>query len=419
MTTHANFARDLVKSRKDLAQKYGGILVASGDGLFFEVVNGIMERPDWRLISSMLPLGIIPCGSGNGLAKTIAHLYNEPFEPKPIVHATLTCSTGCSAPMDIVRVELAPAGNVSNRKELYSFLSVGWGLIADIDIESERLRALGPPRFTLWSVHRMLFMRTLKGKLSWLPWQKDDLAANLKQAAARASFGNQNNGPKNYRGEEFFDLPENENEDHEFADVISMASSRTQQPGDSWHSAVSKRTAYYSIAGNSMRSRRSLTSSILGKIEAANAEYDIRASGHMPALGSSLGEEWRSEEGEYVMVHAGYTTHLASDCYFLPDSRLNDGLIYLVVIRAGVSRPQITKFLLAMSSGTHLPASPNPHIEVIPCRAFRIEPQGKDGIITVDGERVDYGPIQGEILPGMIRVMVPQTNAANNTSSTS
>jgi len=39
---------------------------------------------------------------------------------------------------------------------LYSFLSIGWGLIADIDIESERLRSIGGQRFTIWSLARLV-----------------------------------------------------------------------------------------------------------------------------------------------------------------------------------------------------------------------------------------------------------------------
>lgn len=53
----------------------GGVVVAGGDGLLFEVINGIMERPDWSSMFSQLKLGIIPCGSGNGLAKSIGHAF--------------------------------------------------------------------------------------------------------------------------------------------------------------------------------------------------------------------------------------------------------------------------------------------------------------------------------------------------------
>lgn len=65
-------------------------------------------------------------------------------------------------PMDLVRVE-------TRNQILFSFLSVGWGLIADIDIESERLRAIGGQRFTVWSVARLIGLRTYKGKISYVP----------------------------------------------------------------------------------------------------------------------------------------------------------------------------------------------------------------------------------------------------------
>lgn len=55
---------------------------------------------------------------------------------------------------------------------MFSFLSVGWGLISDIDIESERLRAIGGQRFTIWSVARIIGLRTYKGKVSYLPCEK-------------------------------------------------------------------------------------------------------------------------------------------------------------------------------------------------------------------------------------------------------
>lgn len=404
VTTHANYAREMVKQRKDLVQKYSGIIVASGDGLLFEVINGMMERTDWRVLSRNLPVGIVPCGSGNGLAKSIAHLYNEPFEPKPIINATLTCVSGQSAPLDVVRVELKAQGNLT---EMYSFLSVGWGIIADIDIESEKLRSIGAPRFTLWSIHRLVRLRTYKGKVSYLPWHKRDSSAELElrnQKPPNASILRRFHDAQDDDAEEFADAVGDDNDvEDEFADIISY---RTNV--DSWHSAVSRRTAYYSLAGQSIRSNRSATNSVFTKIEQANAEFNTRApQSNIPPLDQPLPEEWHSEEGEFVMVQAAYTTHLAADCLFAPDSKLNDGIIYLVIIRAGITRSQLMQFLLNMSSGTHLSEAPTTHIQVIPVTAFRIEPQDEEGIITVDGERVGYGSIQAEMFPGLIKVMVP------------
>lgn len=36
-----------------------GIISVSGDGLFFEILNGLLSRNDWRA-AMKIPLGIIP-----------------------------------------------------------------------------------------------------------------------------------------------------------------------------------------------------------------------------------------------------------------------------------------------------------------------------------------------------------------------
>ena len=43
----------------------------------------------------------------------------------------------------------------------------------------------------------------------------------------------------------------------------------------------------------------------------------------------------------------------------------------------------------------------------VPVLAFRLEPDPAlpAGLLTVDGECVDYGPIQAQVLPSMARVM--------------
>ncbi len=51
-------------------------------------------------------------------------------------------------PMDLVAVDTV-------RERLYSFLSVTWAIIADVDIESERYRGLGRARFTVGALTRI------------------------------------------------------------------------------------------------------------------------------------------------------------------------------------------------------------------------------------------------------------------------
>ena len=52
-------------------------------------------------------------------------------------------------PMDLVAVD-----TIGGR--LYSFLSVTWAIIADVDIESEKFRSLGGARFTVMAINRII-----------------------------------------------------------------------------------------------------------------------------------------------------------------------------------------------------------------------------------------------------------------------
>lgn len=66
-----------------------------------------------------------------------------------VTPSVLNVIHGRIVPMDLVKVE-------TEKECFFSFLSVGWGLMADIDIESERLRAIGEARFAVWGVIRAL-----------------------------------------------------------------------------------------------------------------------------------------------------------------------------------------------------------------------------------------------------------------------
>ncbi|CAH1992167.1 unnamed protein product [Acanthoscelides obtectus] len=160
MTKHANFARDFVRTNN--LYQWTGIVVVGGDGIVFEVINGIFERSDWSEVIRNIPVGVVPGGSGNGLARSIAHHCSEPYMPHPTLPAALAAVKGRCVPMDLVRVE-------TRSQILFSFLSVGWGLLSDIDIESERLRMFGGQRFTIWSVARLIGLRSYGGKVWYLP----------------------------------------------------------------------------------------------------------------------------------------------------------------------------------------------------------------------------------------------------------
>uniref|UniRef100_A0A3Q0RFM5 sphingosine kinase n=1 Tax=Amphilophus citrinellus TaxID=61819 RepID=A0A3Q0RFM5_AMPCI len=70
ITEWQNHAREMVREA-DLSQ-WDALVIMSGDGLLYEVINGLLERSDWEE-AIRIPLGILPGGSGNALAASIHH----------------------------------------------------------------------------------------------------------------------------------------------------------------------------------------------------------------------------------------------------------------------------------------------------------------------------------------------------------
>ncbi|XP_031432916.1 sphingosine kinase 2 [Clupea harengus] len=175
-TERQNHARELI--REISLSEWDGIIILSGDGLLHEVINGLMERSDWET-AIKTPVGILPCGSGNALAGSINHYAGYDMclrEPLLLNCCFLLCRGGVK-PMDLVSVTTSPIppsssnqnGRLAAPRRIFSFLSVAWGFVSDVDIESERYRGLGSARFTLGTLVRLASLRSYKGRLSYLP----------------------------------------------------------------------------------------------------------------------------------------------------------------------------------------------------------------------------------------------------------
>ncbi|XP_027489310.1 sphingosine kinase 2-like, partial [Corapipo altera] len=128
------------------------------------VLNGLLSRPDWAL-ALRVPLGVLPCGSGNGLAAALnCHAGLSPALGVSLLqNCSLLLCRGSAAPLDVLSVSLGSGAR------LWSVLAVAWGLVAEADVGSERLRRLGPARFLLAAAARLLVLSTHRARLAWLP----------------------------------------------------------------------------------------------------------------------------------------------------------------------------------------------------------------------------------------------------------
>lgn len=78
-------------------QNYDGIVVIGGDGCVHEVINGIMQRKDWRAVIEKFSFAVVAGGSSNGFCKSI-NMYDAVYAAYCIIKGV------CTSPLNRTRV---------------------------------------------------------------------------------------------------------------------------------------------------------------------------------------------------------------------------------------------------------------------------------------------------------------------------
>ncbi|GEM07175.1 sphingosine kinase [Rhodotorula toruloides] len=127
---------------------YSTLLSLSGDGIIHELLNGLAMHSSGHGKKALRETTLchVPCGSGNALASSL--VGSEKAED--VRWCALAALKGQSIPLDLCSFA-QPSIQAGNRE--FSFLTQAFGLMADLDLGTEHLRALGDLRFTLGYVH--------------------------------------------------------------------------------------------------------------------------------------------------------------------------------------------------------------------------------------------------------------------------
>ncbi|XP_061567577.1 sphingosine kinase 1-like [Cololabis saira] len=373
ITEHQNHARELVR-KADLSQ-WDALVIMSGDGLLFEVINGLMEREDWQE-AIQIPLGILPGGSGNALAASVHHYSKSPpaWNEELLLSCGFMLCKGLVGSLDLVSIRLA------SKQRLFSFLSLAWGFVADVDIESEKYRHVGAIRFLMGTLVRLASLRVYQGRLAYLP---------VKEA------------PKPPRGSTNANHPPSTPQHPSLCSSLPCQLIPKNSPKQSSrHGGIGTNSNRNTIANSS-------SSAITNKRPETQNDNETAAAADslLPDLDQPVPEGWTVvKEEDFVLVLAIYQSHLAEDLWTVPGAMADDGLIHLFYVTAGISRPALLRLFLAMERGAHL-ACGCPHLVYEKVKALRLEPTSPQGMITVDGEMVEYGPVQAQIHPSMARLI--------------
>ncbi|KAI6233611.1 DAGKc domain-containing protein [Aphelenchoides fujianensis] len=341
-TEHANHAVELMQ-QLDL-DDYAAVAVLSGDGLIAEVLRGLLTRADDRDRALRFPILHVPCGTSNALAGAVCFKSREPFSPRDDFSRELALMIACPVyrGLRLQHVQTAHDG------DWLMFMTAAWGLIADIDLGSERFRALGLIRLHVEAFIRIAQLPTMaryKGRVSYKPVNDKQLLRNtlLKAEEAWRELG-----------------------------AAHFALGRVELfEGD----------GDVGSGGSTEKPIRSV----------AEAFEGTHVGGETPALSSPVPSDWITMEGEFVFVCCSALSHLGSDLPYIPSARMEEEVFYLTFIdwRTLKSRFHMGHLLITVDRCTHLDHT---CLHMLPVTACRIEPAaGAGGFIAIDGEPVTSG----------------------------
>ncbi|XP_066271124.1 sphingosine kinase 2-like [Branchiostoma lanceolatum] len=448
-TEHSGHAFDVVQTA-DLSS-WGGIVVVSGDGLLYEVVNGLMSRPDWEQ-AIKIPLGILPAGSGNGVCCSINYALGEPFEEDRMFHSTFVLlkatMKGQTRPLDLMSVDTA-----SQRR--YAFLSFQWGFSADVDIESERYRYLGGSRFLFGSLHNLMKFRVYRGKLSFLPVKGVDALKQARQVLSKNKYEVKprslshsssavaiNSGRDDARmrtrsasamngfhyvstDNETLETPSQESTSLD-AQLMSFSTENGVHHTKSEEDHVNGKLTTDGVVGtmdSEDKHYKNGDSDFIGAAVSTNqnnskssqpctagAKRPHRVYGPsstlLPPLDQPVPDDWVTIDTDFVTMIIQSISHISEGYFSSPCSSFGDGVLFLSFLKRGVTRRQMLKIMGKMADGTEVFEYGSDGGYVC-CKAFRVEPVSPPGLMTLDGEKIEYGPVQAQVHHGMMNLIMP------------
>lgn len=255
-----------------------------------------------------------------------------------------------------------------------------WGIIADVDIESEKYRWMGSARFTVATIPRILNPRMYPGKLLYLPASDE-----------------QNNDKLNH---DVCQLPHSA-----CSSCITAEERKTVLAG-----------AADAAAASPSKLKKKKKSKEKGNFRGRAPGLELTSSlSHMPKDISDpvadLPESWKSLDGPFVYFVASNITHISNDVLSTPFAHASDGFVDVVVCKNFSDRTKmLSVFANELESGKYV--RHDGLIDYIKAKAILLIPEGlKTGIMDVDGEPFPGAPIAVEIHRGILSFCYPDWNA--------
>jgi len=105
-------------------------------------------------------------------------------------------------------------------------------------------------------------------------------------------------------------------------------------------------------------------------------------------------------EDEFTFIIACNSIHVGKGMKMAPKAKLDDGLIDLIVVKAGATRTRLLQVIPKLFEGSHIH---EPEVEYYQTSEFSLIPE-KDAILNIDGEIMGSTPIKVKMISNAIEI---------------
>lgn len=354
-----------------------------------------MRHRDWQEVIK-IPLGHIPCGSGNGLCAAALHhaeyvelcfsfimfnfiktlkffiVHSEPFD---LVSSVFNVITGDNLPMDIIKAQ------TSKQEVRYSFLSIVFGIVSDVDIESEKFRFIGDLRFSIVAIQKIFSKKVFSGKLWYLPARDDSTMKHL------------NSDMKCRKNSLHYQREDGvvQSEDNETLNCHQNEAAKSSTEDEKFNDCDVEKSKVQNGVLNDQRMINESTTTCSPFIHT-----------NLPDFDEEIPETWKLIEDDFVGLLFLSLSHIGNNVFSAPKATFGDGIIHCMRFHGGMSRTELVKVMTNFPTGEHVNVN---NLSMYEARAFRLESTSSTSdIITMDGERFQWDKLQAEIYKGLARV---------------
>ena len=434
VTKHQGHATELVLN--SMPGEFDMIITLGGDGTTNEVLQGIFRRDDWEKMSQ-IPLLQVPCGSGNALAASVG-MWD-------VLTAAYTAVKGITEQMDIISIIQ------SGCPRKFSFLSLTYGLISNLDVGTETIRWMGDLRFTLGAIYQILKQKTFKVSIGFV--EDLDDAKDRKFYGHDGFIGRDGHWVEDLRGsndvkgktsiDDGFDSNQENISDYDSivgAKELQKGCKGSMSPGPPLKYAKQMHSLIYGPPTSSLIQDEPISERYPRKRENQNHHPFVKDCSDLePSIELPVG--WLNLESQHVQLFAICNLpRLDMNFHFSPKSKICSGHLNMIYTTGRAGRIKGLQILSQSETGQHLE---NPLIMHRKIKAVFIHPHKEnEGMLSkitlgnffslvlfffnfrfnfvfanildvattwleVDGEVVPLKPLFAEVHQGLCRILVP------------